>query len=244
LKLQLEHEVRLTVEEEHSRLYSWSLQEFTSAGKPVGRKLIPRDTTLYFSAVDAEVRYKIGVRHEEGASDPCTDGPQEDIIVQLRPGIIRDGKLDSSVIYSILGSGRPLRNMRLFIQRLGTDGDVEKCEVWASAGYTFELDFEQCSQEDILEFYVSIHPRKYDHLRNEISSGRGIELEVAVRDVSGFYSEWSPSFRADFIKVLPNDEKHVTVPPSVGDISPPRVGKVWSFELTLSHKHAFAQELP
>ena len=62
-------------------------------------------------------------------------------------------------------------------------------------------------------------------------------LQIRLRGVSGFYSEWSPSIRTNNVKVLTASKEQVIITEGSCEITPPRLGDVDEFDMTVIQCH-------
>jgi len=223
----LEHEIRFSEDHEHKSLYSWSLQEISKDGKKIGSDQIPWDWTLYFTA--SELRYRKAIKLE--LSDK-TDGKaelykpaeeSESIAATMHPGICRDGEwLDRETTFSMFGTDRRIRDFSLAIYRLDDTDSNERCHVWGCVSYTAEVDFRDETSDDTIAISIWLSPEKFDDFREMARNQSAEMVEIRLKGVSGFYSEWSPSISTDRVKVLAADEDQAVVLPTDCKISPPK----------------------
>lgn len=228
----LDNKVRLSTDSKHSKLYSWSLQEFDHDGKQIGRDQVPWFWSLYFEAVDLknhfalEIKENLSDENGEGAIGP-TD-VREIITASLRPQS-SDG---SACSYSMFGTQRNLDRFDLTIYKLA-EGKTEKSMTWGSVSYTSELDFQDVTQQDQIGFELQLSPDHFNKILNLITLSSANQLVVRLSKVHGFYSEWSPSIRTHQIKILANrDDQGIEIPQHC-QVDPPVLGYVGEFYISL-----------
>ena len=238
MEYHLEREIRLSEESEYVNLYSWSLQEFDKDGNKIGIDQIPWKWSIYFTA--SELRYIRSIHIEqsynseeaEKENKPVKDS--ETIIATLHPGICVGGqRLQNDVAFSMLGTGRIIRNFMLRIQKLEDGNNHEGCSLWGCVSYTTELDFRDETTDDAVEIYLGLSQKRFNSLAEIIKYQRADVVQLRLQRASGFYSEWSPSISTDSVKVLTAYDEQIIVCPEKCDIKPPRLGEVGEFELTI-----------
>jgi hypothetical protein len=125
----------------------------------------------------------------------------------------------------------------LFIYK-AAGGEQESCRLWGSPSYTSEWDFQDVTEPDSVQIYVYLPPEKFDQLMTLVKLPVATSVVVRLKGVSGFYSEWSPSIRADRIKILANSKDQRLQNPEQLAFDPPALGYVREFQIS------FRQDLP
>jgi hypothetical protein len=216
---------------EYKNLYSWFFQEYDASGSAVGLPQIPWAYSLYFDATKLTYRHSVKkvINWSEQTADetPAASVEENDsFYAQLRPN--RSSRR-STVRYSFFGTDRVIEDISIQVET--TDGE-EQCSVWGCPRYTYEWDFEYVTQQDCLVFKISLTREKYDRLRHLVASEPKSQIVLRLNAVPGFYSEWSPSIRTAYVKVLANcEDQNVELPQGLA-FEPPRLGDVKEFELT------------
>lgn len=230
----IENKIQLSEEAEYKSLYKWSLQEFNSDGKQIGRDQIPCPWSLYFTASSLSHYSSIDINehvdeNDEGAAE------NESISAILHSGTCRDGKnLEDDVYYSMFGTKRTIKTFDLVIHKLKDENDKETCRMWGAVSYTCDVDFRDETTDDVVQIWTSLSPKRFDNLVEQIKSKCVDILRVRLSGVSGFYSDWSPSITAHSIKILtgsPKEQKVIIQ--EGGEINPPRLGHVNEFDLSI-----------
>jgi len=236
----LNRKIRLSEESEYKNLYSWSLQELDEDGEKIGSDQIPWAWSLYFTA--SELRYSKSIEIEKVPDDEedeisSKDKDGESIYVILHPGICRDGHwLEDDTSYSMLGTDRKIKQFGLKISKAAEDND-EQCHIWGCVSYTAEMDFRDETVDDTVEIYLSLKPKQFGQIAEQLKSRQVDAFQVRLGGVSGFYSEWSPSISTSNIKILAaSDDQEVQIPEGC-KIEPPRLGNVREFSLTATERH-------
>lgn len=235
MKHHLERKISLSTESEFKTLYNWSLQETDDDGKKVGRDLIPWGWTLTFTATEISLVGSLSIRpphRRDGASGSNEVRDGESIRAKLRPGDVRGGGGWHEPSYSMFGTKRTITEFTLFIEKLATEDEQERCEAWGAVSYTIDHDFRDETSDDTVTFHLYVRPDRFDRYAADVRAGRVDEAVLQLGGVSGFYSDWSPSISTNYIKVLTDYEKEHSVSiPEACEISPPRLGKIDKAEL-------------
>ena len=268
MEFDLDYEVRLATESAYKSLYRWSLQEFSKDGKQVGRDQIPWIWTLYFTASEFRYGRSIKMERElesenEGEREQstealsgelaeeleeeeaqhasyCVSQDTESITAKMQPGTVtRDGRTDGDATFSMFGSDREIQDFALRILKLGDDQARERCSVWGCVRYTSEVDFRNYTEQDCIEVHIWLTPKRFGELRQMLVTDGATLVQMSMKGVSGFYSDWSPSISTDEVKVLTSGDEHAVLIPEGCEISPPRLGTVSEFDLSVIHSHEF-----
>ncbi len=234
----LEREIRLSEEPEFKNLYSWSLQEFDGDGKKIGSDQIPWKWSLNYT--DSELRHNIEIKIEQ----PCQLENEieknkiveeyETITAILHPGVCNDGKwLKNDTYFSMFGTDRNIKHFGLNISKLDNEVSDERCNLWGCVSYTTEIDFRDETTDDTVQIYIWLSPERFNRLAELIKTQRADIFLVRLSEVSGFYSEWSPSISTDNIKVLASADDQKIVCQDGCNITPPNLGEVGEFNLSI-----------
>ncbi|WP_314945936.1 hypothetical protein [Bradyrhizobium cosmicum] len=227
----VENRVVLSTEREHKNLYDWSIKEFDSKGRQIGRDQIPWGYSLYFEVIELIPSCNLNMTADGPEGLASNAEVSEHIFGKLRPSI----EARQSGTYSMFGTQRQISEFGLFIYRSANDED--RCQLWGSIGYTTEWDFESQTQEDSIQAYVHLSAPKFEHLMSFIKFPRPTSAGLRLTGVSGFYSEWSPSIRTDHIKVLANAADQKVEAPQGLEFGPPVLGRVREFDLSFQQKY-------
>lgn len=226
----LDRKIKLSEKSEYKNLYSWSLQEFNEKGEKLGSDQVPWEWGLYFSA--SELRYSRSIAFEGDGALQVEES--ESIAAVLRSGTWGEERwLDDETSYSMFGTNRTIKEFNIVVTK-ADNGDEEKCRVWGCVSYTTEVDFREETVDDTVQIYLSIYPERFDAIKEQVQSRRVDCLQIRLRRVSGFYSEWSPSTRARNIKVLTASSDQEVLTKDGSKIEPPRLGDVGEFNITLT----------
>jgi hypothetical protein len=253
----LERGLRLHTEPEHKNLYKWAINEIDADGKKIGLDQIPWQWSLYFTAtscvlsdsieITQPLNFKFKVTMQDGTVTERESGGKETIDrrvaiqAQLRPGDSRAGYgHKEAATFKMFGADRAIKNFQLNIVQLTDPAEQELCTAWGCPSYTSEgADFIDETIDDSFIFYVAVKPEAFTRYVEKITNGSVDEIVLRVGKVDGFYSEWSPSWATDRLKVLTADREHkVTTPPDC-QIEPPRLGQVAEFALFINRKLEF-----
>lgn len=240
MKYNLDRTVHFATEQEFARLFSWSLQEFTVAGQPVGTKQIPWVWSLYFTGTDITFHRDIEVKSEaDGKAAQLKN--DEQIKISLAPEAGRRSTWGYATRYSMFGTDRTIKSFTLTVRRSQAE-DPPRCMAWGFPSYTTEADesFRGETVEDTLGFELTISEQEFAELRLAAQQGTGdYSITFAVSRVYGFYAESSPGISTDAVKVLAGvAEQTVVVPEGVGPL--PCLSIVGEAKLYLARRSALA----
>jgi hypothetical protein len=241
LDCHLEREIRFSEESECKNLYSWSLQEFNEEGEKIGSDQVPWTWSLYYTASELRHHHSIEIDRSNESGNGKNHEPvqkSETIYAILHPGTCRDGKwLEDDTSYSMFGTNRRVKKFGLWIRKLKDDDGEERCSLWGCVSYTTEIDLRYETTDDVVEIYLSLAPKRYNSLVDLIKDRRANIVQMRLGRVSGFYSEWSPSISTNSIKILAASEDQKIILPENCEISPPRLGDVGEFNLTIVERN-------
>ena len=237
----LERKIRLCEDSEYESLYPWSLQELNKKGEKIGRDQIPWSWSLYFTASEISHNRSIDLGKSydsEGEEDNEQVKESETISAVLYPGRCYDGKwLEDDTSYSMFGTERRVKEFDLKIYKLEEGDDNERCSLWGCVSYTADFDFRDETIDDAMVINVWLAPMRFNNLVEVIKAQRADIVRVYLGEVSGFYSEWSPSIKADRIKILVSSEDQKIIRPDNCEIVPPRLGEVGKFEFSIIQRN-------
>jgi len=235
LDYNLELQVKLVVETEHTSLYPWAIREFDKEGKPVGAPQVPWDWGLYFKAADLQRNLVMNLQSElpkVGLGNDAIMNPAK--VVETIRGVLRpEGRRRERGIYSFFGSNRQVDAFDLRIFKV-VDGDLERCTLSGFLSYSAEFDFENRTESDWIGVTLHLLPATFARIDCLIDSGIPSAVHVRLGEVSGFYSEWSPSVRTDHIEILAQPSDHGLIIPDGFSDAVPVLGHVGDFELRFS----------
>lgn len=238
----LTRQVILNTESEFKNLYSWSLQEIDDEGKRIGRDQIPWPYSLSFTATELAFSEGIAIEpdHSSGDRAALVVRQPHHIRAKLRPGHPWEWKrgYDRQPSYSMFGTDRTISAFELFVEELGNESEMERCSVWGSVSYTFDLDFRDETTDDAVVFHLHVKPETFARYVAMVIASHVDEAVLSVSLAAGFYSDWSPSISTDKIKVLTGDQEHLVEVPEGCEINLPRLGEVGkvSFNLLSTRK--------
>ena len=253
----LERGLRLHTEPEHKSLYKWAINEIDADGKQIGRDQIPWEWSLYFTATSCELsdrieitqplNFKFKVTMQDGTVTERESGGKETvdrrqaIHVQLRSGDSRAGYGHKEpATFKMFGTDRTIKNFQLDIFQLTDPAEQERCTAWGCPSYTSEgAAFIDETIDDSFIFYLAVKPEAFARYLEKITNGAVDEIVFRVGKVDGFYSEWSPSWATDRVKVLTADREHKVTAPPDSQLEPPRLGQVGEFALFINRKLEF-----
>lgn len=253
----LERGLRLHTEPEHKSLYKWAINEIDADGKKIGLDQIPWQWSLYFTAtscvlsdsidISQPLNFKFKVTMQDGTVTERESGGKETIDrrltihIQLRPGDSRAGYGHKEpATFKMFGTDRAIKNFQLNIVQLTDPAEDERCTAWGSVSYTSEgADFIDETIDDSFIFYLAVKPESFVRYVEKITNGSVDEIVLRVKKVDGFYSEWSPSWATDRVKVLTADREHKVTTPPDSQLEPPRLGQVGEFALFINRKLEF-----
>lgn len=221
----LEKKVKYDIEDEYKSLYSWSLIEVIEDETNAPKKWIPFVWSTRFIASKLAVIRRISIEKdyesEEENAKNLTDTSV--IVADLYSGYCNDGEnLIDFIRYGMFGTDRRIEAFTLKIN-VATDG-IEKCKAWATPSYDYEVDFRNSVESDCVEFNLYLEKDRWESVAQLIQNKSIDSMLVSFSDVSGFYSDWSPSISTNSIKILTSyhsvegDEKIVESIPKVGDV--------------------------
>lgn len=227
----IDREIRYNTEGEYKSLYEWCLNEYSKDGKKIGSDLIPWPWTLYFTAMN--LRYS---KTLEGSSNPeevdKSIKESERIFAELHPGGYKGGIFKKEASLSMFGTDRAIENITLIITPSENDMPEGSCYLFGSVSYEMEIDFVNEIEPDFLQVDITLSLSKFRELRELVCSNQITNAELSIKNVSGFYSEWSPSITARHIKVLATQS--VVMPEGV-DIELPKLNVVGGFNINFIH---------
>jgi hypothetical protein len=226
----LDRKIRFNNQTKYKRLYSWCLQEVENNGEEQGIDLIPWNWSLYFTA--SELRLSHGITGEIRENILFQDF--EYIHANLHPGVCNDGKrLEDDVSFSMFGASRAITDFTLRITTI--DGDEkEYCRAWGHVSYMSEISFRYRTEPDRVGFELGLSKKRFDKLASLISNKTIDVVRLRLKDVSGFYSQWSPDIFTDNVKVLTDASEHEIDTPEGCETEIPKLGDVGKFNLELT----------
>ena len=239
MEYHLERKIILSEDSKFKNLYSWFLREVDSEGKEQ-RDQIPWRWTLYFMLSDITFFSSLSADRYSTSGDNEERMHQRDFIVaNLAPNDTHN-VLNSRTSYSMFGTRREISNLSLSIYKVGAEAE-ETCSAWGGVSYTTDIDFRDVTSDDTIMFSMHVKAERFARYVQQIAEKSLTRGTFRVGEVDGFYSDWSPAISTSWIKVLTNDTKEHAVEIPVGcSIVPPRLGRVGTFELTLSSETRFS----
>ena len=243
MEYHLNRKIKLSEESEYKALYSWSLQELDEDGEEIGSKQIPWAWDQYFTAIELRHSHSIGFKKESDDEDEISFEDKDDdyIYAILHPGVYKDGQWHKDTSLSMLGTDRTMDKFVLKITKASEDSD-EYCYVAGGVRYTAEIDYRDETLDDFLEIHLSIKPKQFCQILEQLKSPQMDSFQVCLGGVSGFYSEWSPSVSTRKIKILAGRSSQDVQIPEGCIIKPPKLGDVREFTLTVTERHKLDPE--
>ncbi len=208
---------------------SWSIiEEDLATGKSIDYEYVPWDSSLYFSS--EEIFWRSSIGNDYSIRGEKLDGKfdsSEVIYGKLSPVLGRR----SNTKYSMFGTGRTISDFNIRIELVSDDFE-EECRAFGWVQHEHEWDFEIQQHSDLLDFIIKLRSDNFSKIRKAIEHQLPFILTLCVRGVSGFYAEWSPSIRTEFVKVLANTDDQIL---DVGDeaINPPVLGNIRNFSISI-----------
>lgn len=244
MNFHLDHQLRLkSVDEiDHTGLYQWAIVE-VDGGRQVGTDQIPWRWTLNFKGTELAVSDGLGFDGVDfkGNDREVTATHRHRIRVKLRPGGMGDDDdWTDEPSYSFFGTDRTITDFQLEVLPVAAD-QKEGCSSWGSVSYTTEADFRDDTTTDTVQFYLMVSQAMFDRYIWNIAQGLADEIYLAVGNVAGFYSDWSPSITTTDIKVLAGTE-HVVA--GASDIDLPRLGKIGNTEFYMIARRQLERAAP
>ena len=235
MEYELERKIKLSTDSEYEGLYKWALQEYDEKNEKVGSPQIPWEWGVDFKANDLQYIRTIEISSDDEPSEEkkAEVSDIEKMTAMLSPTQLRWGEWqDDYCSLSMLGTKREIKEIQLNIRP--SKDENESCRLSGFPSYTADFDFEEQTVSDMLFVDAAISPDRFKEISELVRSKKIDICMVRLSSVSGFYSEWSPAVRTNKIKVLcAGSDQAIEVPDSC-DITPPRLGGVQEFSLTLS----------
>ena len=237
----LERKIRLSEDSEYNSLYKWCLQELDEDDEQIGRDQIPWPWGLFFTG--SELGYSTQISGDDLADDeddpaePKSVKVEEIIFGALRPGLFRAGNWEDVTTFSMFGTNRTVRHFNLIIKKLKGNDSLEGCRMWGCVSYALEINFRDETEDDVVEVHLSLSGDKFDHVAAMIRAQEVDTVQLRLTDVSGFYSEWSPSTTTKHIKLLAPGSEQKVICREDCEVVPPRLGKVGRFNLQVVRRH-------
>ena len=133
-----------------------------------------------------------------------------------------------------------IENFELKIVGLDDNRDHHVCHLRGYPSFTTHIDLGGDVEKDGLMLEIGLLKASYDKLTTEIKNNRVDELDITLKFVPGFYTEYRYLGPED-IKVLLRDnsqEAHHVVIPDDCEIDPPRLGEVKDFDITINQSRS------
>lgn len=233
MEYHFDSEISLQSESEHPSLYTWSLAELTNDPKQRPINLIPWQSKLFFTSSEIIFQRSIG-GHLVGLSTDRKSEPsthEETIRAQFDLSDRKDPLENEQ--FSMLGTNRGIKKIGLRIVPHAVVESEENCTSHGWVSSTSEFDVDDETSEDVLTFDLNLTRATFDFLADGISLFGMNLLMFSVKEVSGFYSEWSPGITTDYVKILTNGNEHKVIDKDLVGIVPPRLGRVGGWDVNL-----------
>lgn len=242
MKYHLENKIFLTEEVQHKGLYPWALKEVDQDDKQINGELIPWEHSVRFTASELRLIYVAEISKEEAPTidEKMRKTKEKDHIFGiLHPGFCDAGGFwEGDVSYSMFGTNRKINQFVIYISKKENDGDNTTCSLWGDVSNTFEMDFHEETVSDFVQISLCLPESQFNKIAELVRARKIDILEINLREVSGFYSEWDMSVSTYKMKVLTNDSKSQEVMMPQGcDINPPRLGDIGEVRVTLIQRH-------
>ena len=205
LDYDLDLDVYLETQTKHSSLYKWCLKERRKNGEELSRDWIPWKWGVYFKATSFGIRRSVesigNIRFEGEDIEPLVFSKRDSIVGKL---ILEKYSTDESFTptISFFGSSRTVEEVALRIEPID-DEAKETCTVWGTASYNVE-DWRTGWSGDQLAVILYFSRDKFQSLFDLISHNQIDGLSLRLKDVQGFYAEWTPDVSTGYITVLAN----------------------------------------
>lgn len=205
LDYDLDLDVYLETRTKHSSLYKWCLKERHKNGEELSRDWIPWNWGVYFKATSFGIRRSVesigNIRFEGEDIEPLVFSKRDAIVGKL---VVEKYSADDffTPTISFLGSARTVDEVELRIEPIDDEAE-EICTVWGTASYNVE-DWRAGWSGDQLAVILYFSRDKFHSLFDLISRNQIDGLSLRLKDVQGFYSEWTPDIFTRHISVLAN----------------------------------------
>lgn len=199
MKRNLEYTLKVQAESAHESLFSWYIQEHDESGRAIGKKFIPWNWTLpfrvssfsYTTDIEAEMNYGNGVP----ARQEIRRGSMIKAILEPDTGEFR------KMTFSMFGTERTINVFELRILPTTEDSQAESLTVSASVSYDHDDEHGHETEPDCLEFTMYVSHEFFSHILDRLERPH-LKASFSFRTLHGFYAEWTPLVRTDFVKVL------------------------------------------
>lgn len=199
---ELEKTITINRDTKHKSLYEWCLNEIGTDGKLQSRDLIPFRWSLHFTGTSLKVLTSVNITRN-GKTDEIKSVKTTSIYGKFYSGICRDGEnLSDDVKFSIFGTDRIVKEFDVTIS-VKTDDMEEACWLIVIPSYESEgANFIKYLEDDFIGFQINLNKDKFNELVNLIENRAIDSVNLITSEVSGVYSDWSPSFTTRSVKVL------------------------------------------
>lgn len=223
MNYKLDREIFVNYEPKYKGLYSWCLNEFDENNKEIDKDLIPFSMSLYFIGSSLTVVRSLTL--EDGHTQTKTT-----IVGTMHSGICMDGEnLTDDVNYSMFGTGRKIDKFNITLSQVN-EGNAECCTLVGIPSWADDDDeIDWMGQPDYVCFNVRLSNDRFAELIRLFDSRLVDSVSLRASTVRGFYSDWSPSIKTEFVKILTSEHKVEGL--DVKKFQPKVVGEVGSFEL-------------
>ena len=233
MKFNLEREIRFINKEP-----GWALQEFDKEGEKIGSEYQPWDYSQCFTASELRYHHSIEIDEFKDSDDEKEYDPVEEseiIVAVLHPGYINNQHFEDVTSYSMFGTDREVKNFTLQIKKVEDDGE-ERCSLWGSVSYTYEIDYRYENTEDEVIVYLWLSPDRFRKIVDLIQDKQIETFIIRIGHVHGFYSdEPSISIDTENMKILPTLPSWEGEEMNLGSglIAPVRLGEVGKFYMSI-----------
>lgn len=228
-----DRELRYKDEDQYKSLYKWAITEHDTEGKQIGRDLIPWLWSAYFTAMACD--FNDIIEEDRYAADDGTDvglNQSRVIRIKLRSGYNGYGEsVRDQTSFSMLGTGRYIKDITLEIRSLDNPNGTENCTAWGIVSYTSEHDFREIMTDDCMGFRVHVKPERFERYAEYIREKSVDIINFSVSRADGFYSDWSPSISTSHIKILVPENQSEVINSDNSKGALPVLGKVSGFRL-------------
>jgi hypothetical protein len=234
MDFRLDKKITINDNTKHSSLYNWCLNEYDTNGTKGERDLIPWNYDLYFTGSSLKVVNELFYepKYDEEYNEKKFDesNKRSVIIGKFHSGLCRDGEyLTDEVTYSMFGTNRKFNDFEVRIT--ASETNVEICRVDGCPSYAYEVDFSDKIAKDYVQLNLNINLDKFNKLLDLIEAKKVDSAVLRLGNVSGFYSDWSPSISTSFVKILTNAHK-ISNSESIPIVTPV-LGDIGEFSLSL-----------
>ena len=252
----LEKEITLLDHTKHDGYHPWCLREASvkpiDEDEPFVTDYVPWRYGFYFTVSEMKLNHQFGLSHEGSYFYPDNDEFQvrekapktkfEDkafINATFHSGICNDGVyLEGATRFSMFGSDRIIDdfNLQIFCIDSNNYSGEERYHIEGGISHTWEGS----TEVDSIMITLWLSKKRFDKLARLISERSLDVAKISISDIPGFYSEPSSvNITTNVVKVLTENKEQKVTTPKGSNITPPRLGDIGDFILTLTTRNKF-----